>query len=220
MREEFRRELEGLRESVLRMATQVESQIDDALTAMRTRDAEKADQVRLNDQQLNELFRQLRERCFSVIATQAPVARDLRTLMGIIYIATELERMGDYAVRIARMTTTLCGLPAVPLRAEFGLMGDAAIRQVHDILDALIEQDEARAREVAAKDDEIDRLYHRVFDDLISDMSSGEGVDPDAALRTVTLMLVAHNLERIADRVTNVAEDIVFLQTGQVVELG
>jgi phosphate transport system protein len=220
MREEFRRELVALRESVLRMATQVESQIDDALTAMRTRDAEKADQVRLNDQQLNELFRQIRERCFSVIATQAPVARDLRTLMGIIYIATELERMGDYAVRIARMTTTLCGLPAVPLRAEFGLMGDAAIRQVHDILDALIEQDEARAREVAAKDDEIDRLYHRVFDDLISDMSSGEGVDPDEALRTVTLMLVAHNLERIADRVTNVAEDIVFLQTGQVVELG
>ena len=108
----------------------------------------------------------------------------------------------------------------MPLRAEFGLMGDAAIRQVHDILDALIEQDEARAREVAAKDDEIDRLYHRVFDDLISDMSSGEGVDPDEALRTVTLMLVAHNLERIADRVTNVAEDIVFLQTGQVVELG
>ena len=220
MREEFRRELDALRESLLRMATQVESQIDDALTAMRTRDAEKADQVRLNDQQLNELFRQIRERCFSVIATQGPVARDLRTLMGVIYIATELERMGDYAVRIARMTTTLCGLPAVPLRAEFGLMGDAAIRQVHDILDALIEQDEARAREVAAKDDEIDRLYHRVFDDLISDMSSGEGVDPDAALRTVTLMLVAHNLERIADRVTNVAEDIVFLQTGQVVELG
>jgi len=202
------------------MATQVESQIDDALRAMRNRDADLADGVRLNDQQLNELFRQIRERCFAVIATQAPVARDLRTLMGVIYIATELERMGDYAVRIARMTTTLVGLPAVPLRAEFGLMGEAAIRQVHDIVDALIEQDEARAREVAAKDDEIDRLYHRVFDDLISDMSSGEGVDPDAALRSVTLMLVAHNLERIADRVTNVAEDIVFLESGQVVELG
>jgi phosphate transport system protein len=74
--------------------------------------------------------------------------------------------------------------------------------------------------ELRARDDEIDRLYHRVFDDLISDMSSHEGVDPDEALRTVTLMLVAHNLERIGDRVTNVAEDIVFLETGQVVELG
>jgi phosphate transport system protein len=220
LREEFRRELDSLREDLLRMATQVESQIDDALRGMRNRDAALADEVRLNDQSLNELFRQIRERCFAVIATQAPVARDLRTLMGVIYIATELERMGDYAVRIARMTTTLSGLPAVPLRAEFGLMGEAAIRQVHDILDALIEQDEARAREVAAKDDEIDRLYHRVFDDLISDMSSHEGVDPDETLRTVTLMLVAHNLERIADRVTNVAEDIVFLQSGQVVELG
>jgi phosphate transport system protein len=220
VREEFRRELDSLREDLLRMATQVESQIDDALRAMRNRDTSLADQVRQNDQNLNELFRQIRERCFVVIATQAPVARDLRTLMGVIYIATELERMGDYAVRIARMTTTLSGLPAVPLRAEFGLMGEAAIRQVHDILDALIEQNEERAREVAAKDDEIDRLYHRVFDDLISDMSSHEGVDPDEALRTVTLMLVAHNLERIADRVTNVAEDIVFLQSGQVVELG
>src|SRR6266540_1458152 len=140
MRDEFRRELDALRESVLRMATQVESQIDDALTAMRTRDAEKADLVWLNDQQLNELFRQIWERCFSVIATQAPVARDLRTLMGIIYIATELERMGDYAVRIARMTTTLVGLPDRPLRAEFGLMGDLAIGQVPDILEALIEE--------------------------------------------------------------------------------
>jgi phosphate transport system protein len=126
--------------------------------------------------------------------------------------------MGDYAVRIARMTSTLCGLPDRPLRAEFGLMGDLAIEQVHDILDALIEQDEPRAREIAARDDEIDRLYHRVFDEIIEEVA--RGTDNDGALRAVTLMLVAHNLERIGDRVTNVAEDIVFLETGQVVELG
>ena len=201
------------------MATQVESQIEAALAALRERDRDTADRVRRDDQLLNEAFRQIREQCFTVIATQQPVARDLRTLMGVVYISSELERMGDYAVRIARMTSTLCGLPDQPLRAEFGLMGQLSAQQVHDILDALIEQDEVRAREVAAKDDEIDRLYHRVFDDLIQEMGNGK-TDPDGALRAVTLMLVAHNLERIGDRVTNVAEDIVFLETGQVVELG
>ena len=139
--------------------------------------------------------------------------------MGIQYIATELERMGDYSVRIARMTTTLVALPDQPLRAEFGLMGELAIGQVHDILEALIDENEVRAREVAGRDDEVDRLWHRVFEDLVHEMGDGHA-DSDDALRTVTLLLVAHNLERISDRVTNVAEDIVFLESGQVVELG
>src|SRR5258708_5638810 len=133
------------------MASMDESQTADALKALRSRDPDLADRVRGNDQQLNELYRQHREQCFSVIATQQPVARDLRLLMGIVYISAELERMGDYAVRIARMTSTLCGLPAIPLRAEFGLMGDLAARQVHDILDSLIELDSKQATEVAAK---------------------------------------------------------------------
>ena len=217
-RETFEKELGLLRESLLRMAGQVEAQIADALDALRRRDSDLADRVRANDQQLNELYRQIREQCFTVIATQQPVARDLRTLMGVLYISAELERMGDYAVRIARMVGTLVGLPEGPLRSEFGIMGELATRQVHDILDALIEQNEAQAREVAARDDEIDRLYHHVFDDLVRQV--GEGGGEEVALRAVTLMLVAHNLERIADRVTNVAEDIVFLETGQVVELG
>jgi phosphate transport system protein len=217
-RDAFDKELQNLRETLLRMATMLEVQIAEAVQALQTRDRDSAEKVRRDDQQLNESFRQIREQCFVVIATQQPVARDLRALMGVLYISAELERMGDYAVRIARMTSTLSGLPGVPLRVEFGLMGQLAVQQVHDIVDALIEGDEDRAREVAAKDDEIDRLYHRLFDDLIEEMA--KSADSDAALRAVTLMLVAHNLERIGDRVTNVAEDIVFLETGQVVELG
>ena len=215
----FERELASLRESLVRMGTLVESQIEGALDALRRRDSAAAEKVRNQDTYLNELFRQIREQVFMVISTQQPVARDLRYLMGLQYIATELERMGDYAVRIARMTTTLCALPEAPLRVEFGLMGELAIGQVHDILEALIDQNEPRAREVAGRDNEIDRLYHRVFEDLVKDMGDGH-VDTDGALRAVTLLLVAHNLERIADRVTNVAEDIVFLESGQVVELG
>jgi phosphate transport system protein len=98
-------------------------------------------------------------------------------------------------------------------------MGELAIGQVHDILEALIEENQVHAREVAGRDNEVDRLYHRVFEDLVAEMGNGK-TDSDGALRSVTLLLVAHNLERIADRVTNVAEDIVFLETGQVVELG
>jgi phosphate transport system protein len=217
-REEFERELKGLRDDLLRLAGLVESLIHDAIAALQRRDAEAADLVRATDRDVNELFRQISERCLVVIAKQQPVARDLRTLMGVVYINGELERMGDYAVRIARMTSTLASLPPKPLKAEFGVMAQLATRQVHDILDALIEMDETAAREVARKDDEVDRVYHRIFDELVQGM--GEAGGADEALRSVTLMLVAHNLERIADRVTNVAENIVFLESGQIVELG
>src|SRR5437588_464160 len=128
----FERELASLRESLVRMGTLVESQIEASLDALRRRDGSAAEKVRTQDQYLNELFRQIREQVFMVISTQQPVARDLRYLMGLQYIATELERMGDYAVRIARMTGTLVALPDKPLRAEFGLIGELAIGQVHD----------------------------------------------------------------------------------------
>ncbi|MBJ7601645.1 MAG: phosphate signaling complex protein PhoU [Candidatus Dormibacteraeota bacterium] len=220
-RHSFQLELELLRESLLRMAGMVEAQIDDALNALRAFDQEASDEVRHNDQQINELHRQIREQVFVVIATQQPVASDLRTLMGVQSIALELERIGDYAVRIARRATMLSGLPHRPLRTEFGLMGEVASQQVRDILDALIEQNAASAAEVAAKDDEIDRLYHRVFDELIAELAAlpDDADREQEALRCVTLIQVAHNLERIGDRIANVAEDIVFLQSGQVVEL-
>src|SRR6201984_1065802 len=169
----FERELASLRESLVRMGTLVESQIEASLDALRRRDGAAAEKVRNQDQYLDETFRQIREQVFMVISTQQPVARDLRHLMGIQYIATELERMGDYAVRIARMTGTLVGLPDRPLRAEFGLMGELAIGQVHDILEAPIDQNEPHAREVAGRDNEIDRLYHRVFEDRGGEVGNG-----------------------------------------------
>src|SRR3979411_3148293 len=141
------------------MAGLLESQIRDAVGARRRGVPSLAEKVRREDQAMNESFRLIREQAMVVISTQAPVARDLRNLMGVLYIASEVERMGDYAVRIARMTSTLCGLPDRPLRAEFGLMGDLAIEQVHDILDALIEQDEPRARDIAARDHASQRVH-------------------------------------------------------------
>src|SRR5438046_10389828 len=160
------KELAARRELVVRIGTLVESQIEAALDALRRRDPEAAEKVRRDDQDLNELFREVREQVFMVISTQQPVARDLRDLMAVQYIASELERIGDYAVRIARMTGTLCGLPERALRAEFGLMGELAIKQVHDILEALIHRSEQHARDLAAHDNEMDRLYDSALDVL------------------------------------------------------
>ena len=210
----FERELASLLESLVRMGTLVESQIEAALDALRRRDGAAAEKVRTEDQYLNELFRQMREQVFMVIATQQPVARDLRYLMGLQWISTELERMGDYAVRIARMTGTLIALPEQPLRAEFGLMGELAIGQVHAKMMACT--GENMAKSTAAMQTMADGPGKMAMG---KEMGNGH-TDPDDALRDVTLLLVAHNLERISDRVTNVAEDIVFLESGQVIELG
>lgn len=218
MRTQFENELQELREAVLRMAGQVEAQIEAGLGALRNLDREAAEDVRRKDQGINEACRQIREQCFLVIATQQPVARDLRAVTGVQHIAIELERMGDYAVRLGRRTCVLSALPRRPLRAEFGLMGELATQQVRDILDALIDLDTRRAVEVARRDSEIDHLYQRVFDDLIQELAQ-DSPDPDLALRAVTLTQAAHDLERLSDRVTNVAEDIVFLEEGHVVEL-
>src|SRR3981189_1601107 len=197
----FEKELASLRESLVRMGTLVESQIEAALDALRRRDGSEAEKVRTQDQYLNELFRQIREQVFMVISTQQPVARDLRYLMGLQYIATELERMGDYAVRIARMTSTLCALPDVPLRAEFGLMGELAIGQVHDILEALTSWQESRDRVEESRDNEVDRPHDGVVEDLVKEMGKADAASELSPLEII-FQIVAHNLERISDRVT------------------
>ena len=151
------RDLQDLREALLRLAGQVESQIERATFAMRHLDEPSARELQRDDRLINEAQGLLRERCFAVIATQRPDDRALRLLISIQYICVELERMGDYAVRIARRTCLLAQLPRrQPLRAEFGLMGEFATQQVRDILDALIETDPERARAVAAQDSQID----------------------------------------------------------------
>lgn len=209
---EFERELQKLREGVLRVAGQVEAQIEAAIEALRNLDREGAEEIGRKDNGIDEACRQIREQCLVLTAAEQPVARDLRALTGVQYIAFELERMGDYAVRLGRRTCVLAALPRRPLRAEFGLMGELATQQVRDILDALIDLDANRGVEVARRDGEIDRLYERIFDDLINELATDS--DPELALRAVTLTQAAHDLERIGDRVTNVAQDIVFLQQG------
>ena len=218
-RTQFEQELEQVRDIASRMAALVEDAIRQAVQALLDHDRDAATAVIENDEKINQLHTQLREEVLRVIATQAPVARDLRLLIGLQYIGAELERMGDYAVSIAKRVRKLVSEPqpqnSDATYVDLGRMGELVERQVHDILGAFIAVDAEKAAEVARQDDAIDRLYRKVFAEQLSALQS----DPDHVMPIQHLLNIAHTLERIGDRVTNVAEDIVFLDTGQVVEL-
>jgi phosphate transport system protein len=217
IRRHFEEELEAVRDIASRMAALVEDAIRLSMKSLLNRDRELADRVVEGDREINRLHIRLREEVFTIISTQAPVASDLRLLIGVQYIGAELERMGDYATRIAKRSRRLVGEPesATTVYVELGQMAELVEQQVHDILDAFIAVDQEAAQAVAQRDDAIDRLYRKIFAEQISLLTE----EPEYALRTQYLLNVAHTLERLADRVTNVAEDIVFLATGDVVEL-
>ena len=213
----FQEEMDAVRDIASRMAALVEDAIRLSMSSVLKRDRDLAERVVKGDKEINRLHMQLREQVFTIISTQAPVASDLRLLIGVLYIGAELERMGDYATRIAKRSRRLAGQPesARTVYVELGQMGELVEKQVHDILDAFIRVDQEAAREVAERDDAIDQLYRKIFGDQIALLTE----EPEFALRTQYMLNVAHTLERLADRVTNVAEDIVFLATGDVVEL-
>lgn len=217
IRRHFEAELDEVRTIASRMAALVEDAIRLSMSSILNRDRELADQVIEGDKEINRLHVQLREEVFTIISTQAPVASDLRLLIGVQYIGAELERMGDYATRIAKRSRRLVGEPesSPSLYVVLGQMGELVERQVHDILDAFIAVDKDAAQAVAERDEAIDQLYRKIFGDQITLLTE----EPEYALRTQYMLNVAHTLERLADRVTNVAEDIVFLATGEVVEL-
>jgi phosphate transport system protein len=209
-------EMETIRAQVLELGRRVDGAITRAIEGLVERDVELCARVIAEDHHLNDLQRDIRELCFTAILTQAPVARDLREIMGFQHMASELERMGDHCVSIAKIGRTLADLPEVKPYVDLPAMGQLCAEQVRDVLDALVARDVDAARTVAAKDDRIDRVYHRIFDDLVQRM-----IDDGGNIYAATsLIFIAHHLERIADRVTNLAEDLVFLETGMTEELG
>ena len=168
------------------------------------------------DLEINERHRQERERGISILATQHPVGDLLHEVFGLLLIASELERMGDHAKSCARYALPLIELSSRPRLDSILSLGHYVEEQVSDILSSVAASDARRAKDIAERDDRIDRIYHRVFDDMVETMRER----PDWAYACTNLLLIAHNLERIADRVTNIAEDLVFMATGQLVELG
>jgi phosphate transport system protein len=208
-------ELAEVKDNVLRMGSMVESQIRAAINALITHDAEAALRVIIDDQHINEVQRKATAMIAATIATQQPVARDLRYLLTLDHVSYELERMGDHAGSVAKQARKLA--PHAPLKDYVDLprLGELVAEQVRGIIRALVEIDEVRAREVAALDDRVDDLYHAIFDEVLRLMRE----DPVNVEPGTRILFAAHYLERIGDRVTNIAEDIVFLASGEVEDL-
>ncbi|MDQ6847806.1 MAG: phosphate signaling complex protein PhoU [Candidatus Dormibacteraeota bacterium] len=205
-----------IRDLVLEMGEMVDTAIDRATRALVDRDIEMASAVIAGDHLVNVRQAEVHEHCLSVILTQAPVARDLREILGLLHMSDELERMGDHCVNIARIGRNLADLPPFGAPVDVAVLARTCASQVRDMLNALVSRDVDRAREIAARDDRVDRMYHRIVDDILQLMVA----DSRDIYPGTQLILVAMNLERIADRVTNLAEDLVFLETGNVEELG
>jgi phosphate transport system protein len=205
-----------VRDLVLEMGEMVDIAIHHATRALVDRDVELAGAVIAGDHVVNLRQAEVHEHCLSVILTQAPVARDLREILGFLHMSDELERMGDHCVNIARIARNLSDLPPLGAPVDLPVLSRTVAAQVRDMLNALVARDIDRAREIAARDDRVDRIYHRMVDDILQLMvGDSRNVYPGTQL-----ILVSMNLERIADRVTNLAEDLVFLETGSVEELG
>ena len=204
-----------IKDEVLRMGSLVSAQIEAAIDSLTAHDAEGAMAVIVGDVQINEAQRHVSSLIQTTIATQTPVARDLRMLLALDHVTYELERIGDHAGSVAKQARKLA--PEPPLREYVKLprMGLIAAEQVRGVLRALVELDEAEARVVAVRDDEIDALYHSIFSEIVELMRA----DPGNVERGTRILFAAHYLERIGDRVTNIAEDVVFLATGDIEDL-
>jgi phosphate transport system protein len=204
-----------VKDGILRMGSLVESQIRDAIRSVVERDAELAQRVIDEDARVNDTQRVITDTVVMAIATQSPVARDLRFLMSLDHVAFELERIGDHASGIAKQVRWLVEEPPIREIRDLAKIGHLAADQVRGVVTALIDIDDALAREVAARDDEIDHGYRAVFTEIIDLMRT----DPRTVEPGTRIILAAHWVERIGDRVTNIAEDVVYLATGQVEDL-
>jgi phosphate transport system protein len=213
-RDVFDRELLLVKESVVRMGVLVEAAIDSAVVALATRDIQRAAAVVAGDRAINEAHADLTTMIVTTIATQSPVATDLRFLIALSHIAYELERIGDHAAGVAKRTARV-GPMASTVDSSLVTIGELAGGLLHGVLRALVDLDADEARSVAAGDDEIDRLYHAYFQRALERMrADSHWVDNGAHL-----LFAAKDLERIGDRATNIAEEVVLLSTGEVEDL-
>jgi phosphate transport system protein len=215
-RKAFDQELQDLKERLKELGHMVEEALVASVDALECRNLEKAAQIIDADRSVNERRYAIELETFVVIATQQPMAVDLRTLAAVLEIATELERIGDYAKGIAKITLRMGIEPFVKPLIDIPRMSEKARNMLHRALQAFFERDTELARAIPAEDDEMDALYQQIFRELTAYIM----VNPKLVDRANYLIWVAHNLERVADRVVNICERVIFMVTGEVVEFG
>ncbi|NIS82732.1 MAG: phosphate signaling complex protein PhoU [Anaerolineales bacterium] len=211
----FDRDLNNLRADVLRLGDMVASARDRSLTALREHDVTLAEEIIEQDAEVNALRFQIEEACLSMIATQQPAARDLRAVVAAMSMASDMERMGDHAAGIAKVVLRIGEKGVGEFPRSLTQMAEL-VGEMHDrALEAYAQGDDDLAYKVASQDDLIDDYYHALFGELVEMMVQ----EPGATATGVYLMFVGHNLERIADRVTNLAERVIFMSSGRMEEL-
>ena len=210
----FERELQELEKRLGDLGRMVEEALVASVDALKCRDLEKARQIIDADRATNERRLAIEHETLVVIATQQPMAVDLRTLAAVLEIASELERIGDYAKGIARITIKMGIEPFVKPLIDIPRMAEKARYMLYRALQAFFERDVESARAIPMEDDEMDSLYDQIFRELTNFII----VDPKLVNRATYLIWVAHNLERASDRVVNICERVIFMVTGEVVE--
>lgn len=214
-RETLDRAIDELLEQVLIQGSMVENALRDSVDALKNRNIDDAKIIYDGDRQINKIHFDIEEDVITLIATQQPMARDLRLLAVILEITTELERMGDYAKGIARITVRIGRDELLKPISEIPPMAEVCISMLHKALQAFIDRDAKAARSIPKEDDQVDAFYNRIYRELMDQMIS----NPSTIDQANHLLWVAHNLERVADRVTNICERIVFVVTGELLEM-
>ncbi|MCZ6535638.1 MAG: phosphate signaling complex protein PhoU [Dehalococcoidia bacterium] len=208
-------QLRTLEDELLFMGSMVEKAIAKAMDALKRRDLEASREVVKEDDFIDQKRFDIEEHCINIMATQHPVARDLRILVTILHISVELERMADYAEGISKISIMMGDEPPLKPLIDIPRMADKTIDMLRRSLDALVNRDIVAAYQVCNDDDEVDALYDQVYRELLTYMIE----DTKTIKRATYLLWVSHDLERVADRATNIAERVVFLVTGKMTEM-
>jgi phosphate transport system protein len=208
------RDLTALRDEVLKLSYSVDRAIEYAVQALKEQNVDLARQVMADDALINAARHQIEHKCYVLMATQQPTARDLRSVVTAIHIVVELERIGDHAAGIAKLAVELSREPMLKPLIDIPRMAQISREMLQASLNAYLEWDANQARRTVARDDEVDQLDDQVYRELLTFMLG----DPRTITRATHLLWVSHNLERIADRITNICERIIFMVTGEIVE--
>lgn len=215
VRQTFELDMQRLLNEVLALGSMVESAIIDSVEVLKRRDLEGARRLIAGDRLINEKRFAIEADCLVLIATQQPLAGDLRTLAAVLELSTELERIGDYAKGIACINLMMGEGPLVKPLIDVPRMAEKAQSMLHRALDSFVRRDVALARAIPVGDDEVDALYNQVYRELMTFIMA----DPRTIDQANYLLWVAHNLERAADRVTNICERVIFTVTGEMMEM-
>jgi phosphate transport system protein len=211
----FEKKLREMQEDVLIMGSMVEKAVQRSIDSLRTRDTALSSSVVNDDVAINKKRYEIEEKCIHLIALQAPMAADLRIIVAILFISNELERMADHAEGIARINLMLGVEPLTGPIGDILLMGQKAIDMLRRGLTSFVERDDASARRICDEDDEVDALYDASYQAMIQEVIR----TPHDVERVTYLIWTCHNLERIADRVTNICERVIFMVTGELEEI-